>query len=88
MKNVNKTNFYINKKLYDKDVDKILISKKELYSQKKESFKYFIGYIDNHVIEPLFLRLPQMIGYFKCFDTYKKPMCFTVSDKNMLKKLY
>ena len=35
---------------------------------RKESFKYFIGYNDNDVIRPLFLGLPQMIEYLKCFN--------------------
>ena len=38
--------------MYNIDVSKILISKKELYG-KKSSFKYFIGYNDyNDVIIP------------------------------------
>ena len=47
-KKINKSNLYKNKKLfsiYDIEVDKILISKKEPYG-KKSSFKYFLGY--NH----------------------------------------
>ena len=45
-----KTKNYFN--IYDIDVSKILISKKEPYG-KKSSFKYFIGYNDyNDVIIP------------------------------------
>ena len=54
-KNINKSNFYKNKKLFsifDIEVDKILISKKEPYS-KKRSFKYFLGYNDDGVIRHL-----------------------------------
>ena len=43
-KNINKNTFYKNKKLfniYDIDIDKILICKKESYG-KKSSFKYFL----------------------------------------------
>ena len=54
-KKIQKGNFYKNKKLfniYDTDVSKILISKKEPYG-KKSSFNYFIGYNDyNDVIIP------------------------------------
>ena len=55
-----KSNFYKNKKvfqIYDIDVNKILVSKKEPYSTKN-AFKYFIGYNDIDVIRPLCLRLP------------------------------
>ena len=48
-------------------VDKILISKKEIYGQNK-SYKYFKGYNDNDEIIPLIIRLPQIIDYFKCFN--------------------
>ena len=48
-KKINKSNFYKNKTLfsiYDIDVDKLLISKKERYG-KKSSLKYFLGYNDD-----------------------------------------
>ena len=44
-KKISKKNFCKNKnlfKLYDIDVDKILLSKKEPYG-RKSSFKYFLG---------------------------------------------
>ena len=56
-KKINKSNFYKNKKLFktaDIDINKILII---------NSLKYFIGYKDDYVIRPLFIKLPQMIGY-------------------------
>ena len=39
------------------DVDKILVSKKESYGNKENSYKYFIGYNDNGVLDP----------YLQCF---------------------
>ena len=69
-KNINKSNFYKNKKLFnlnDIDVNKILVSKKEPYGTKN-SLKYFIGYNDDDVIRP---NLPQMTGYVKHFDSNK-----------------
>ena len=51
----------------DVDVNKILVSKKEPYGTKN-ALKYFIGYNDNDVIRPSYLRLPQMIGCFKKFN--------------------
>ena len=71
-KKINMSNFYKNKKLFDIyniEVDKILISKKEAY-HKKSSFIYFLGYNDDDddddddddVIRPLLIKLPQTIG--------------------------
>ena len=45
----------------DVDVNKILVSKKEPY-RTKNALKYFIGYDDNDVIRPLYLRLPTNDG--------------------------
>ena len=85
-KKINESSFHKNKKLFDihgLDVNKILVSKKESYGKKK-SLKYFIGYNDD-VIRPLCLRLPQMIGYVKHFDS-NKTMSFKVGDNKLLKK--
>ena len=70
--------------LHDLDVNKILVSKKESYGTKN-SLKYFIGYNDDDVIRPLCIKLPQMIGYVKHFDSNKK-MSFKVGDNQLLKK--
>ena len=78
-KKINKSTFYKNKKLFnihDLDVNKILVSKKESYSTK-DSLTY--------VIRPLYIKLPQMIGYAKDFDS-NKIMSFKVSDSKLLKK--
>ena len=61
-KKIKKSDFYKNKKVTtidDIDVNKILVSKEELY-EKKNLFKYFIGYNDNDVITLLCIKLPQM----------------------------
>ena len=86
-KKINKSTFYKNKKLFnihDLDVNNILVAKKEPYGTKK-SLKYFIGYNDDDIIRPLCIKLPQMIGYVKDFDSNKK-MSFKVSDNKLLKK--
>ena len=73
-KKINKSNFHKNKKLfniYDLDVNKILVSKKESYDTKN-SVKYFIGYNDDDVVIPLCIKLPQMIGSVKHFDSNKQ----------------
>ena len=87
IKKINKSNFYKNKKLFnihDLDVDKILVSKKESYDTKN-SLKYFIGYNDDDVLRPLCIKLPQIIGYVKNFDS-NKTMSFKVGDNKLLKK--
>ena len=70
--------------IHDLDVNKILVSKKESYCTKN-SLKYFIGYSDDDVIRPLCIKLPQMIGYVKHFDS-NKTMSFKVDDNKLLKK--
>ena len=86
-KKISKSNFCKNKTLFkieDIDINNILVSKKESYVTKN-SLKYFIGYNDEDVIKPLCIKLPQMIGYVKCFDS-NKTMSFKVSDNKLLKK--
>ena len=86
IKKINKSNFHKNRKqfnIYDIDINKILVPKNESYGTKNSS-KYFIGYNDD-VIRPLFIRLLQMIGYFKHFHS-NKTMFFKVSDNKLLKK--
>ena len=84
----NKSNFYKKKnklfKIEDIDINTILVSKKESYDTKN-SLKYFIGYNNDDVIRPLCIKLPQMIGYVKCFDS-NKAMSFKASDNKLLKK--
>ena len=84
---VNKSIFYKNKEqfnVHDLDVNKILVSKRQPYGAEN-SLKYFIGYNDDDVIRPLFIKLPQMIGYAKHFDS-NKAMSFKASDNKLFKK--
>ena len=71
---IKKSDFYIkNKKIFninDIDVNKILVANKEQYG-KYNSFKYFIGYNDSHVIRPLYLFLSQTTGYNNKFHKNK-----------------
>ena len=65
-----KVNFIKNRKafkIYDIDINKVLVSKEEPYGSNK-SVKYFIGYNDNDDIRPLCIIFPQMIGYVKCLS--------------------
>ena len=87
-KKINKSNFYKKKKLFkidEIDFDKILISKKESYATKN-LLKYFIEYNDADIIKPLGIKLPQMIGYVKSFDS-NKTMSFKTTDKKTVKKV-
>ena len=88
-KKINKSIFYKNKKLFnihDKDVNKILVSKEKLYGTKN-SLKYCIRYNDDDdVIRPLCIKLHQMIGYVKNFDS-NKTISFKVDDNKLLKKV-
>ena len=98
-KKINKSDFYRNKKVVkidDIDVNKILVSKEKQYGIK-DSFKYFIGYIDNDFIVPLFiwalfdndfiglLKLLQMNGYVQKFEG-NATMSFKINNKKLVKK--
>ena len=86
-KNINKSNFCKNKILFnlnDTDVNKILVSKQESYGTKN-SLKYSIGHNDGDFIRPLCIKLPQMIGYVKHFDS-NKTMSFKVNGNKLLRK--
>ena len=61
----------------------MLVSEKEAYGTNK-SIKYFIGYNVDDVIRPLCIKLPQMIGYAKCFDR-NKTIFFKINDNKLLK---
>ena len=84
---IKKSYFYKNKKVTKIDgidINKILVSKEEPYGTKN-SFKYFIGYNDNDVIKSLCIKLPQMSGYVRKFES-NLTMSFKISDKQLLKK--
>ena len=86
-KKMKRSSFYRNKKINNIegiDVNKILVSKKEPYGTKN-SYKHFIGYIDNDIIRPLRIRLPQMTGYARKFNE-NATMSLIVKDKKLLKK--
>ena len=84
-KKINKSNFYKNKKPLEIDgidIDHLLISKKEPYGKKKP---YLNTLLDIMMMISLdHIKLPQMIGYVKHFDS-NKTMSFKVIDKGLLK---
>ena len=48
--------------------------------------KYFSGYLNNDVIQPLCVILPQMSRYIKYFDNGVKNMSFVTDDKEFYEK--
>ena len=66
------------------NANKILVSKEEPYGTQNP-FKYFIGYNDNDVIRPLYVKLPQMTGYAKKFQ-FNSTISFKISDEQLLRK--
>ena len=86
-KEVNKKEFYSSKEaifLDSLDLSKIIVSSK--WKINDFTYKYFCGYLNNDVIQPLCVILPQMRGYIKYFDDGGKNMLFVTDDKEVYKK--
>ena len=86
-KEVNKKEFYSSKEaifLDSVDLSKIIVSSKWKISDTK--YKYFCKYINNGIIQPLCVILPQMSGYIKYFDDGGKNMSFVTDDKGVYQK--
>ena len=72
-KEVNKKDFYSLKQailLDSVDLDKIVVSNKLQINEA--TLKYLCGYLNNDVIQPLCVILPQKSGYIKYFDNDNK----------------
>ena len=79
--------FYSSKKailLDSVDLSKIVISSRWKLNDK--TYKYFCGYLNNDIIQPLCVILPQMDGYIKYFDNGGKNMSFVTDDKKVYEK--
>ena len=86
-KEVNKKEFYSSKQaipLDSADLDKIIVSNKWKISDT--SYKYLCGYLNNDVIQPLCVTLPQMNGNIKHFDDGGKNMSFGTDDEEIYEK--
>ena len=86
-KEVNKKEFYSSKQaipLDSVDLDKIVVSSKWKISDT--TYKYLCRYLDNNVIQPLCVILPQMNGYIKYFDDGGKNMSFVTDDEEVYEK--
>ena len=86
-KEVNKKEFYSYKEaipLDSVDLNKIVVSSKWKISDT--TYKYLCGYLNNDIIQPLCVILPQMNGYIKYFDNGGKNMSFVTNDEKVYKK--
>ena len=66
------------------DLNKIVGSSK--WKINDATYKYLCGYLNNDVIQPLCVILPQMSGYIKYFDDGRKNMSPVTDDKEIYKK--
>ena len=86
-KEVDKKEFYSSKQaisLDSVDLNKIVVSKK--WKIDDTTYKYFCGYLNNDVIKPLCVILPQMNGYIKYFNDGGKNMSFVTDDEKVYEK--
>ena len=86
-KEVDKKEFYSSKEaifLDSVDLNKIVVSSKCKINDT--TYRYFCRYLNNDVIQPLCVILPQMSGYIKYFDDGQKNMSFDTDDKEVYKK--
>ena len=86
-KEVDKKKFYLSKEailLDSVDLSKIVVSSK--WKLNDETYKYFCGYLNNDVIKPLCVVLPQMNGYIKYFEDGGKNISFTTDNEKVYQK--
>ena len=86
-KEVDKKKLYSSKEailLDSVDLSKIVVSSK--WKLNDITYKYFCGYLNNNVIKPLCIILPQMNGYIKYFDDGGKNMSFVTDDEKVYEK--
>ena len=83
----NKNKFHGSKQpivLNSVDINKIVTSAKFRHGTK--GFRYFIGCLDDDVIRPLCIMLPQMSGFLRHFDNGSKNMSFMIKNDRVLIK--
>ena len=64
-------------------ISKIIVSDK--WKINDTTFKFFVGYLNEDIIRPLCIILPQMSGFIVCFFL-KKNMSFTAEDNDVYSK--
>ena len=86
-KEINTKEFYSSKQaipLDSVDLVKIVVSSKWKISDT--TYKYLYGYLNNDVIQPLCVILPQMNGNIKYFSDGGKNMSFVTDDEEIYEK--
>ena len=86
-KEVNKKDFFSSNQaisLDSVDLDKKVVSIK--WKIDKTTYKYLCGYLNNDVIQPLCVILPQMNEYVKYFDNGGKNMTFVTDNEKVYDK--
>ena len=86
-KEINRKEFYSSKQaipLDSVDLVKIVVSSKWKISDT--TYKYLYGYLNNDVIQPLCVILPQMNGNIKYFSDGGKNMSFVADDEEIYEK--
>ena len=87
IKKLIKKEFYSSKQailLDSVDLSKIVVSSK--WKINDTTYKYLYGYLNNDVIQPLCVIIPQMSGYIKYFDDGGKNMSFVTDYKEIYEK--
>ena len=87
IKKLIKRTFYSSKEailLDSVDLSKIVVSSR--WKLNDTTHKYFCGYLNNDVIKPLYVILPQMNEYIKYFDDGGKNMSFVTDDEKVYEK--
>ena len=80
---VNKKEFHKSKQAIDLDsvtIDQIVVS------DKKEGYKYSIGYQEGDTVKPLCIILSQMSGCIKYFENCGKNMSFLIKNDEVWEK--
>ena len=86
-KEVDKKEFYSSKEailLDSVDLSKIVVSSR--WKLNDITYKYFCGYLNNDIIQPLCIILPQMSADVKYFDNAGKNMSFVTDNKEVYGK--
>ena len=86
-KEVNKKELHSSKQaisLDSVDLNKIVVSNKLKINET--TWKYLCGYLNNDIVQPLCIILPQMNGYIKYFDNGNKNMSFFTEDEKVCNK--
>ena len=82
-----KIEFYSSKQailLDSVDLDKIVVSSK--WKINETTYKYLCGHLNNDVIQPLCVILPQIDGYIKYFDNGSKNLTFVTDNEKVCDK--